>query len=52
MGSHQPYEVQQEKVMDSAPETGQPWLCVQTGEGEAGEQLCGKAPVGPGPWQV
>lgn len=32
--------------------TGQPWIYVQTGEQEAGEQPCGKGSGGPGCWQV
>lgn len=31
MGHHQLPEVQQGQVVDSAPETEQPWLCVWTG---------------------
>lgn len=29
---HQPYEVQQGKMLDSASVMGQPWMYVQTGE--------------------
>jgi len=32
--------------------TGQPWIYVQTGEQEAGEQPCGKGAGGPGGLQV
>lgn len=38
LGYHQPHEVQQEQVPDSAPEKGQPWISVQTRGREAGEQ--------------
>lgn len=31
-----------ERVLNSAPQMGQPWLYTQTGEQEAGEQPCGK----------
>lgn len=49
MGNHQPHEVQQRKVPDSAHGVGEPWLYRQ---GTRCWKAAGMGPGGPGRWQA
>lgn len=52
LGNHQLYETKQERVLDSALGTGQPWIYVQTRGWGDGEQPHRKQSALSGFWQV